>query len=98
MMNQVERRALNNPNWHPVLDVIVDLMADKNNTHDLDVGQIPEIESSQWVSDLNRDRKAVPEFLRSSARTVGLDGGSTAVVLRIDDNATHPGNEDAPGT
>jgi hypothetical protein len=97
MMIQVEGRVLNNPKWYPVLDVIVDLMADKNNRHSFDVREIHEIESSQWVSDHNGTRKGVPEFLRSSARTVGLDGGSNAVILRIDDNATHPGEEDAPG-
>jgi hypothetical protein len=97
MMIEVEGRVLNNPRWYPVLDVIVDLIAEQNNRHSFDVRQIPEIESSRWVSDSNGTRKRVPELLRSSARAVALDGGSDAVVLRIDDHTAHPGDEPTAG-
>jgi hypothetical protein len=88
---QVVTRVLEDPRWHPLLDVIVSILQQPDNRHAFDISQYGTIERSAWLSGGDGTRASTAEFIRSVSRTVSRDTASDAVTLRIDDLAPQSG-------
>ena len=88
---KVHPRVLANAIWHPLLDVIVSILAQPNSRHAFDTSEYTALKGSPWLSHATGLRASTAEFIRSSAKATSRDGASDAVTLVIDDSAASNG-------
>jgi hypothetical protein len=89
---QVTPKVLNDPRWHPLLDVVTDILQQPYSRHAFDISQYASISKSTWLSGASGGRASTAEFIRLSAKAVSRDTLSDSVTVRIDDLAP-PGGE-----
>ena len=88
---QVTTKVLDDPRWHPLLDVVVSILQQPESRHAFDTSQYRRVEKSAWLSGASGIRASTAEFIRSSARAASRDVPSDAVTLVIDDSAPQSG-------
>lgn len=88
---QVTTKVLDDPRWHPLLDVVVSILQQPENRHAFDTSQYARVEKSTWLSGASGIRASTAEFIRSSVRAASRDLLSDAVTLIIDDFAPQSG-------
>ena len=91
MKIQVIARVLNDPHWHPLLDVVVGILQQPDCRHAFDILSYAEITRSSWLLGADGIRASTSEFIKSSAKATSRDRASDAVTVRIDDLASPSG-------
>lgn len=91
MIIRIAPKVLADRHWHPLLDVIVDILEQPHSRHSFDVSQYGEILASTWLANAKGARGSTPALIKGNAKAASRDGASDGVTLLIDDRASPSG-------